>query len=163
MIGPEAPGMVPSGPLRGADNGIKPQAARFRIYKVDIDANENEVVTEELIAGGDIEIEWSVSLANRKAAGFQIADTLARAPSPRLRNDGLDRKKLVIAASGSVTGSVTSGPVLSGAIEFAWPRAKGPKVTDIVLATLRTALSRRGWACRSVTSAVTINDDRDQL
>ena len=120
-------------------------------------------MTEELIAGGDIEVEWSVSLANRKAAGFQIADTLARAPSPRLRNDGLDRKKLVIAASGSVTGSVTSGPVLSGAIEFARPRAKGPKVTDIVLATLRTALSRRGWACRSVTSAVTINDDRDQL
>lgn len=138
MIGPEAPGMVPSGPFRGADNGIKTQAARFRIYKVDIDANENEAVTEEVIAGGNIEIEWGVSLANRKAAGFRIADTLARAPSPHLRNDGLDRKKLVIAASGSVIGSVTSGPVLSGAIEFARPRATGPKVTDIVLAMLRT-------------------------
>src|SRR5262249_14283432 len=37
-IGPEAPGVVPTGPFRGAkDRGIKPQAARFRIYKVKID------------------------------------------------------------------------------------------------------------------------------
>jgi L-Lysine epsilon oxidase N-terminal/L-lysine epsilon oxidase C-terminal domain len=138
VLGPEAPRMVPSGPFRGLDGGIKPQAARFRIYKVDIDANENEVVTEEVIAGGDTEIEWSVSLANRKAAGFQIADTLARAPRPRLRNDGFDRKKLVISASGSVTGFATNGHLLSGAIEFARPRATGPKVTNIALATLRT-------------------------
>jgi hypothetical protein len=138
MIGPEAPGMVPPGSHRGADKGIKPQAARFRIYKVDIDANENEVVTEEVIAGNDVKFEWSASLANRKAAGLRIADTLARKPSPRTRNDGLDRDKLVIAATGSVTGSGTSGPVLLGAIEFAKPRAKGLRVTDIVLATLRT-------------------------
>ena len=82
MIGPEAPGLVPSGPFRGADQGIKPQAARFRIYKMEIDANETEVVTEEIVAGNGIEIEWSVSLANRKAAGFRIADTLARAGHP---------------------------------------------------------------------------------
>jgi len=50
MIGPEAPGLVPSGPFRGADQGIKPQAARFRIYRVEVDANENEVVTEEIVA-----------------------------------------------------------------------------------------------------------------
>src|SRR5881394_1896036 len=40
-IGPEAPGVVPSGPFRGKDHGLKPQAARFRIYKIDIDSNEN--------------------------------------------------------------------------------------------------------------------------
>jgi L-Lysine epsilon oxidase N-terminal/L-lysine epsilon oxidase C-terminal domain len=130
--------MVPSGSHRGADKGIKPQAARFRIYKVDIDANENEAVTEEVIAGNDVKIEWSASLANRKAAGLRIADTLGRAPSPRPRNDGFDRDKLVIAATGSATGSGTSDPVLLGAIEFAKPRAKGLRVTDIVLATLRT-------------------------
>ena len=73
MIGPEAPGMVLSGSHRGADKGIKPQAARFRIYKVDIDANENEAVTEEVIADNDVKIEWSASLANRKAAGLRIA------------------------------------------------------------------------------------------
>jgi L-Lysine epsilon oxidase N-terminal len=75
--------MILSGSHRGADKGIKPQAARFRIYKVDIDANENEAVTEEVIAGNDVKIEWSASLANRKAAGLRIADTLARASSPR--------------------------------------------------------------------------------
>ena len=138
MIGPEAPGLVSSGPFRGTDQGIKPQAARFRIYKVDVDANENEVVTEEIVAGSGIEIEWSVSVANRKAAGFRIADTLARVASPGLRNDGLDRNKLVISANGAVTGSGANGPVLSGTIEFAKPKATGTKVTDIVLAKLRT-------------------------
>src|SRR5262245_53809113 len=39
FLGPEAPGVVPEGPFRGAD-GIKPQGARFRIYRVDIDSNE---------------------------------------------------------------------------------------------------------------------------
>jgi L-Lysine epsilon oxidase N-terminal len=138
MIGPEAPGLVPSGPFRGADQGIKPQAARFRIYRVEVDANENEVVTEEIVAGNGIEIEWSVNLANRKAAGFRIVDTLARAATPGLRNDGLDRNKLVISANGSVTGAGANGPVLSGTIEFAKPRARGTKVTGIELATLRT-------------------------
>jgi len=95
-------------------------------------------VTEEIVASSDTEITWSVSLANRKPAGFQIQDTLARAPSPRLRNDGLDRDKLVIAASDSVSGVGASGPVLSGAIEFARPGATGPKVANIVLATLRS-------------------------
>ncbi|WP_166353468.1 LodA/GoxA family CTQ-dependent oxidase [Bradyrhizobium barranii] len=33
-IGPEAPALAPSGPFRGADQGLKPQAARFRIYKI---------------------------------------------------------------------------------------------------------------------------------
>jgi hypothetical protein len=134
---------VSSGPFRGADHGLKPQAARFRVYKVDIDANENETVTEELVPRDDIKIEWSVSLANRKAAGLRIGDTLRRAANPKPRNAGLDRDKLVIAATGSVTGSGTGGPVLSGDIEFARPRASGQKVTDIVLATLRTDVKGR--------------------
>ncbi|MBR0718651.1 LodA/GoxA family CTQ-dependent oxidase [Bradyrhizobium liaoningense] len=138
MIGPEAPGQVSSGPFRGADHGIKPQAARFRIYKVEVDDGENEVVTEEIVAGSGIEIEWTVSLANRKAAGFRIGDTLGRAPNPGLRNNGLDRSKLVISADGSVAGAATKGPVLSGEIEFANPNAAGTKVSDIVLAKLKT-------------------------
>jgi len=137
-IGPEAPGLVPSGPFRGADQGLKPQAARFRIYKIEIDANETETVTEEVVAGDGIKIQWSVSLANRKAAGFRIEDTLARAGSPGLRNEGLDRNKLVISANGSVTGAGEKGPVLSGAIEFAKPKTTGVKVAGIELATLRT-------------------------
>ena len=138
MIGPEAPGQVSSGPFRGADHGIKPQAARFRIYKVEIDDAENEVVTEEVVAGKDVEISWGVSLANRKAAGFRIEDTLGRAPSPGLRNNGLDRNKLVISADGTIAGAATNGPVLSGSIEFANPNTAGTKVPNIVLAKLRT-------------------------
>ena len=62
---------------------------------------------EEVIASDDTKIEWSVSLANRKAAALQIwkdqkhGGTLSRAPNPHPRNDGLDRKKLVITAAGS--------------------------------------------------------------
>lgn len=138
MIGPEAPGQVSSGPFRGADHGIKPQAARFRIYKVEIDAGENEVVTEEIVVGKGVEIEWSVSLGNRKAAGFRIGNTLGRDPNPGLRNNGLDRNKLVISADGSVKGCGTNGPLLSGTIEFAKPNTAGAKVTDIALAKLRT-------------------------
>jgi len=138
MIGPEAPGLAPEGPFRGNDQGIKPQAARFRIYKVEIDANENETVTEEIVAGVDVTIEWSVSLVNRKAAGFSIADTLARQANPSLRNDGLDRDKLVISASGSIAGAAADGPELSGTVEFAKPGEAGPKVTGVVLAKLRT-------------------------
>jgi hypothetical protein len=138
LIGPEAPGVVPTGPFRGSDGDLKPQAARFRIYKVEIDGNENETVVEEVVASANTKIEWSVSLANRKAAGLQILDTLQRVPNPLPRNPGLDRRKLVITASGSVTGSGQSGPVLSGSIEFAKARAKSTRVSDIVLTTLRT-------------------------
>ncbi len=140
IIGPEAPGVVATGPFRdaSAEKRLKPQAARFRIYKVDIDENENERVVEEVVAGESVKIGWSVSLANRKAAGLRIFDTLRRKPKPMARNDGLDRKKLVISASGSVAGSKKLGPVLSGAIEFAKPNTKGVTVTDIELATLRT-------------------------
>jgi L-Lysine epsilon oxidase N-terminal/L-lysine epsilon oxidase C-terminal domain len=138
FIGPEAPGVVPTGPFRGADHGLKPQAARFRIYKVEIDANETETVTEEIKAGAGVEITWSVNLANRKAAGFKIEETLARSKTPHRRNHDMDRDKLVIAANGSVSGTKTKGPTLSGAIEFAKPGKPGAKVTDIVLATLRT-------------------------
>jgi hypothetical protein len=138
IIGPEAPGIAPAGPFRGMDKGINPQAARFRIYKVHIDAQENQVVTEEVVSGGNVSIKWSVNLANRKAAGKKIAQTLARATNPEDRNAGLDRKKLVIAADGSVQGIGAAGPVLTGAIEFARPGTNGDKVTGIELATLRT-------------------------
>ena len=57
---------------------------------MEVDANETEVVTEEIVAGNGIEIEWSVSLVNRKAAGFRIADTLARAATQVFAMTGLN-------------------------------------------------------------------------
>ncbi len=144
-IGPEAPGIAPAGPFRGKDKGLVPQAARFRIYKVDIDELGNEKVIEEIVASGSTRIEWTVTLANRKAAAAQIHNkahgdggTLARSPKPALRNAGMDRNKLVIAATQSVAGRKTAAPVLAGDIEFAKPHKSGPKETGIVLARLAT-------------------------
>ena len=72
IIGPEAPSVVPKGPFRGKDDGIKPQGARFRVFQVEIDSNENETVGREVTGAPGVEIEWTVQLANRKAAARQI-------------------------------------------------------------------------------------------
>jgi hypothetical protein len=137
FVGPEAPGIAPIGPYRGAD-GIRPQGARFRIYRIDIDSNENETVVAEIVPKAKVKITWTVRLANSKAAGAKIADTLARKPRPGLRNKGFNREKLVISAEGSIKGAKAAGLPLTGSIEFAEGTSKGHVVNDISLATLRT-------------------------
>ena len=118
FLGPEAPGVAPEGPFRGPD-GIKPQGARFRIYRLDIDKNENQTVTAEIVPTATIKIKWTVRLSNRKAAGAKILDTLARKSPPGIRNKGFNRAKLVISADGSIEGSNSAGSPLAGSIEFA--------------------------------------------
>ena len=103
FIGPESPGSLPDGPYRDSD-GIRPQAARFRIYRIEIDANENAKATAEILPTATTKIEWSVRLANRKAAAMRIEDTLARAQNPRPRNNGFNRSKLVIGAQATIKG-----------------------------------------------------------
>ena len=142
FMGPEAPGVAPEGPFRGAD-GIKPQGARFRIYRLDIDSNENETVIAEIVPKTSIKIKWTVRLSNRKAAAAKILDTLSRVPQPGLRNQGFDRKKLVISAEGSIEGSGSVSSPLTGSIEFATGTSKGTVVKDINLATLRTDANGR--------------------
>jgi hypothetical protein len=114
IIGPEAPGVVPEGPFRGKDDGIKPQGARFRIFQVDIDANENEKVVREVTGAPDAQIEWTVALANRKAAAQQIfgdgSGTLTRNTAAKVRNAGLDRAKLVISAMAAIENAATAPP-----------------------------------------------------
>ena len=136
FLGPEAPGIAPEGPFRGAD-GIKPQGARFRIYRLDIDSNENETVVAEILPTTSIKIKWRVQLANRKAAAAKILDTLGRKPQPGLRNTGFNREKLVISREGSIEGSNSVGSPLTGSIEFA-QGSQRQIVNDINLATLRT-------------------------
>ncbi len=142
FLGPEAPGVVPEGPFRAAD-GIKPQGARFRIYRVDIDRNENETVVAEVLPKASVEIKWTVQLANRKAAGAKILDTLARNPKPGLRNKGFNRRKLVISAEGSIEGTNSAGSPMTGSIEFARGKSAGKVVKNISLATLRTDANGR--------------------
>ncbi|SDX16992.1 LodA/GoxA family CTQ-dependent oxidase [Nitrosomonas communis] len=136
--GPEAPGIAPESPYRGSDGGLRPQSARFRIYQVEIDANENEIVTAEITVNSKTKIEWSIGLANRKAAGFRIMDTLARSNTPRLRNDGYDRQKLVISALGTISGVNQPQTRMSGSIEFAKPGIPSHQVKNIELASIMT-------------------------
>ncbi|MEQ1910931.1 MAG: LodA/GoxA family CTQ-dependent oxidase [Vicinamibacterales bacterium] len=143
IIGPEAPGEVPEGPFRGKDDGIKPQGARFRIFQVDIDANENETVRREVTGGRDVQVEWTVQLANRKAGARQIysgrSGTLTRNTKAPFRNVGFDRDKLVIASAAAIKNAPDAAPVrMSGAITFAKGKTVQHRVDDIELATLRS-------------------------
>ena len=144
FLGPEAPGVVPDGPFRSAD-GIRPQAARFRIYRLDIDTNENETVVAEILPTKSTKITWTVQLANRKAAGAKILDTLGRKPKPGLRNTAFNRDKLVISAEGSIDGANTAGAPLTGSIEFAQGNAQSKIVNDIKLATLARTRTDGSW------------------
>ncbi len=143
FIGPEGPGVVPEGPFRGKDDGIKPQGARFRVFQVDIDANENETVRREVTGAPEVQIEWTVQLANRKAAAREIfgngTGTLTRNPSAKFRNAGFDRNKLVITATAAVKNVAgVAATRMTGSIAFAKGRNVLRRVDDIELATLRT-------------------------
>jgi L-Lysine epsilon oxidase N-terminal/L-lysine epsilon oxidase C-terminal domain len=144
IIGPEAPRVAPEGPYRGKDDGIKPQGARFRVFQVDIDANENETVRREVTGARDVHIEWTVHLANRKAAARQIfgddgSGTLTRNTAARFRNAGFDRDKLVIASVASIKNDAgAAATAMTGSIAFAKAGKVRHRVDDILLATLRT-------------------------
>jgi hypothetical protein len=143
IFAPEAPGVTPPGPYRGSDGGLRPQGARFRIYKVDIDANENEAITAEITANKTTKIGWTVNLVNRKAAGLRIADTLKRSANPGPRNKGYDRQKLVISAAATITGVNKARIPMTGSIEFAKAGKPSKSVSNIELASLITDAAGR--------------------
>ena len=91
FIGPERPGAHPRprGGYRDAKGRIKREAARFRLFGYD---KNGKLVRE--ITSADATIEWTVHLANSKAAGKQFDGLNANTP---LRNLGVaDRQSLVI-------------------------------------------------------------------
>ena len=103
FFGPEVtdPPPLAPGSYRDARKRLKRQAARFRIYGV----NARGQIVRELTGLGDgASIEWTVQLANHKAAwyGFQLALDIpeaAYAPPTTLRNPGVgDRAALEITA-----------------------------------------------------------------
>jgi L-Lysine epsilon oxidase N-terminal/L-lysine epsilon oxidase C-terminal domain len=95
FLGPE-PDVAPPPRYRDGAGMLLRQAARFRVFECDRDDAGRLLRTEEL--GPDRgKVEWSVHLANSKAAGERCP------PSPALRNQNLlrnadqpDRAKLVI-------------------------------------------------------------------
>jgi hypothetical protein len=105
---------------------------------VEIDVNENELVRAEITASSRTKIEWTVNLANRKAAGLRIADTLARSAHPRPRNNGYDRQKLVISATATITGANKARMPMTGSIEFAKGGKPSKRASNIGLASLIT-------------------------
>lgn len=69
-IGPEVTNPEPTkfGATRDAAGAIKRQAARFRIYGYDKDGN----VVAEVQQSKNTKVEWSVHLANKKAAWYEF-------------------------------------------------------------------------------------------
>jgi hypothetical protein len=93
-IGPEVmdpPPMTP-GELRDAQGALKREAARFRIYGYNA---AGEVVRE--ITAREADIEWTVELANKKAAWyqFQIALDIPEALDPKMADPTLLRNASV--------------------------------------------------------------------
>jgi hypothetical protein len=103
FVGPEVPdaAALPPGAYKDKTGALKREAARFRIYGY----NAMGKVVAELTPRNAV-IEWTVHLANKKAAWyqFQLAMDIADASAPgaavsRRRNPqvtGSDRQKLVI-------------------------------------------------------------------
>ncbi|MFD5542317.1 LodA/GoxA family CTQ-dependent oxidase [Streptomyces sp. NPDC127079] len=133
FIGPESPDQNPAdlGSYKDGSGAIRRQAARFRVYGY----NAAGEVVRELKPGeaGVSEIQWTVHLANKKAAWYQFhvpldipeGKTLAPEQYGQRNADvvGADRKKLVIdPGSRTVRGSITetqkfdSGKIMDKAV-----------------------------------------------
>ena len=119
VIGPEVPEPPPAPPghYRDEDGRLKRQAARFRIYGV----NALGQVVRELSGGSpDVDITWTVQLANTKAAwyAFQLALDIpeaSSAPPTTLRNPGVaDRARLSITPAPQRVAGCNAGPAVFG-------------------------------------------------
>ncbi|MBV9116424.1 MAG: LodA/GoxA family CTQ-dependent oxidase, partial [Acetobacteraceae bacterium] len=104
FVGPEVTEPKPHAPgfYRDGEGALKRQAARFRLYGVNM---QGEIVRELTGAQPGADVTWTVRLANTKAAwyGFQIALDIPEAPSAPptlLRNAAVaDRGRLAITPS----------------------------------------------------------------
>ncbi|HEX8084940.1 MAG TPA: LodA/GoxA family CTQ-dependent oxidase [Solirubrobacteraceae bacterium] len=118
FVGPEVdrPEPLAPGSYKDRTGALKRQAARFRVYGYNA---AGEAVAE--LTPDNAEVEWSVHVANAKAAwyGFQIALDIPEARDPRqtpttLRNadvTGADRASLTIdGGSRTISGANEHGP-----------------------------------------------------
>lgn len=124
FFGPEVPNepALPQGEYKDAKGALRKQAARFRIYGYNA---AGEVVGEINAKTTKATIEWTVHLANKKAAwyNFELALDIPEASAPSApvvaRRNGViqgdDRKKLVIDPGvRSIKGCNTSGVNFDG-------------------------------------------------
>ncbi|MFC9330739.1 LodA/GoxA family CTQ-dependent oxidase [Kitasatospora sp. NPDC057015] len=88
FVGPETPGTGahPEAGYKDPQGRVKRQAARFRVYGYDKDHNVLGEVTAE-----DADLQWSVELANAKAAWYRFHGRFNRSEAPdNLRNQSID-------------------------------------------------------------------------
>lgn len=134
FYGPEVidPPPAAEGFYRDEHKRLKRQAARFRIYG----ANARGEIIRELTGSSDTRIDWTVSLANTKAAwfGFQLALDVPEAnyaPPTTLRNPGIaDRARLAITPPAARLSGPTSGPERFDGIFMDLPVYLGEAFTD---------------------------------
>lgn len=130
-FGPEVPGTLPHAPngFKDASGAITKQAARFRVYAY---GHDDEVLGE---VPGDVRIEWSVSVANKKAAWydyFAAMDLSIARPVIRRNAEvrGAARAALAAAVTKSISGQVASPVALRGPIVFGNEIDFGELLTD---------------------------------
>src|SRR3546814_894904 len=109
------------------------QSARFRIYGCNA---RGDIVRELTGADSNAEIEWSVELANQKAAwyGFQLALDIPEAnyaPPTTLRNPGVaDRRRLAITPGARTVAGADAGPASFDGAFMEMPVYLGEITTD---------------------------------
>lgn len=115
FIGPQVPDepALPAGDYKDSSGALKRQVAQFRIYGYNADG---DVVAE--LNADNAEIEWSVELANKKAAWYQfhlaldipVAHEPTIPPSARRNATVADRSQLAIEpGSRSISGTDEHG------------------------------------------------------
>jgi len=135
-VGPEVTHPAPKQPgaYKDGDRQLKREVARFRVYGYNA---AGEVVAE--LTAADAEIEWSVRLANRKAAWYQFQLALdipqaAEAPPSERRNKnvvGADRRGLTIdSGARTVCGRDARGPAFNSGEFMGSPVYLGELRTD---------------------------------
>lgn len=131
--GPELPYPVKrTYSIRDGCGKLKRQAARFRVYGYDA---KGRVVGE--ITADDARIDWTVHVANKKAAWYDFIVALdlkeaagIQAPRRNAQVQGDDRKKLVIDAGSESIEGRDAGPVRLEGTFFGYPVCLGHLRTD---------------------------------
>ena len=118
FVGPERPGAKPDpqGGFKDGDCRVKRQGARFRLFATHDDGTIEELTDE------DFDIEWTVHLANKKAA--------------TRKQPGTASELEINPGKASVSGTNQHTPVGSGNITF--PTDSGSRSESVPLGDLRT-------------------------
>lgn len=139
FIGPEAPGVVPEvASYKDKLGRVARQAARFRVFAYFPDGSVEELDAEHADVA---RLDWTVTLANKKAAWHQFggAKTVAailKGDSRSKRNQtvtGTDREKLEITPpAATVSGSNSRSAPLLGSFQIPGSAARSVKLGELM-------------------------------